>query len=74
MYRRYLVVWFNPNKNVYYYKLLKFNSNEYYVGFVNQYNHIVVLIDKIQFEYSKRLSIPVKTRIKKSMISFIEKI
>ena len=74
MYKRYLVVWYNPNKNCYYYKLLKFNNNDYYVGFVNQYNHIVVLIDKIQFEYSKRLTIPLKTRMKRSMISFIDKI
>lgn len=73
MYKRYLVVWYNPHKQSYYYRLLKSNLSEYRLGFVNQYDHIVVLIDKIEFFYSKRLSVPVKTRIKKSMISFLEK-
>lgn len=74
MYKRILVVWFNTNKQEYYYRLLKSNLSDYHVGFVNQYNHIVVLVDTIEFQYSKRLNVPVKTRIKKSMISFIEKI
>ena len=74
MYHRYLVVWFNPHKQEYYYRLCKTNYSDYHVGFVNQYDHIVVLFDEITFCYSKRLSVPVKTRIKKSMISFIEKI
>lgn len=74
MYHRFLVVWFNPHNSSYYYRLLKHNYNDYHVGFVNQYDHIIVLFDEIKFYYSKKLNVPVKTRIKKSMISFIEKI
>ena len=74
MIKRYLVVWFNPKSESYYFRLLKHNYNDYKVGFVNQYNHVCVLFDVIRFEYSKRLSIPLKNRIKHNMINFLEKI
>lgn len=74
MYKRFLVVWFDPNKSRYYYRLLKHNYNDYHVGFVNQYDHICVLFDVIRFEYSKCLSLSTKEKLKRNMISFLEKI
>lgn len=41
-----IVIFKNLNKNTYYYKFLKGYYTYYYVGYVNQYNHeVVVIID-----------------------------
>lgn len=38
-----ILIWFNPNNATYYSRYYKrFIYNEYYVGFTNSYNHIVV--------------------------------
>lgn len=74
MWHRYLVVWFNPHKQEYYYRLIKWNYNDYKVGFVNQYDHVIVLFDELKVYTSKKLNVPVKKRIKRGMINFLEKI
>lgn len=38
-----ILVWFNPNKEVYYTRFYNYYIlNNYYVGYVNSYNHIVI--------------------------------
>lgn len=41
---RLIVIWYNPNKNIYYYRKVKGGYQDYYVGYKNQYNHEVVLL------------------------------
>ena len=41
---RTLVVWYNRNKNYYYYRFVSVIRREYRIGYVNQYNHQIVLI------------------------------
>lgn len=64
-----LVIWFNPNNNVYYYKIVRF-YNQYDVGFKNNYGHIVCLVIPVTFKIKRgRLS----KRLIKRLISFLEK-
>lgn len=38
-----ILIWFNPNNAIYYSRYYKhYICNEYYVGYTNSYNHIVV--------------------------------
>lgn len=39
-----IVIWYNPNKNTYYFKYVNNIFDLYYVGKKNQYNHIVILV------------------------------
>lgn len=66
-----LIVWFNPNKNIYYYKLVRGTYSQYRVGFKNQYGHEVVLIidDVLYHKPSKK---PIKQRVITSLISFLQ--
>ena len=41
---RTLVIWYNRNKNCYYYKFVSILKRGYHVGYINQYNHEIVLI------------------------------
>ena len=41
---RTLIVWYNKNKNCYYYRFVSIKKREYKIGYVNQYNHEIVLI------------------------------
>ena len=67
-----LVVWFNPNKNKYYYKVVYNFNNRFYVGFQNQYKHIVILVIDIYKElvYKEPLLKMVLSRV----IGFLQKI
>lgn len=42
-----IVIWHNPNRNTYYYKIIKGSYKTYDVGFVNQYNHEVIMVINI---------------------------
>ena len=75
-----LVVWFNPNKNEYYYRVVRgifYERYDYVVGAVNNYGHIIVLV--IDFNdlstylvnYSRD---SIKTRTIRRLISFLKKI
>ena len=37
-----LVVWYNPKKDIYYYRVINDWFGRYYEGFINQYGHKVV--------------------------------
>jgi hypothetical protein len=39
-----LIVYHNLNDNTYYYKLVRGRYTKYYVGYINQYNHEIVLL------------------------------
>lgn len=41
---RTLVIWYNRNKDCYYYRFLSILPKVYRVGYVNQYNHEIVLL------------------------------
>ena len=68
-----IVVWFNPNKNVYYYKLVCNLFDHYFIGFKNQYGHIVILVidlykDNILYKES------ISKKVLKKLISFLQNI
>lgn len=66
-----LVIWFNPNKNVYYYKKIRGTYYNYSIGLKNQYGHVVVLV--IELEYESR-RIPFRKVLVRKLISCLEKI
>lgn len=69
---RTIIVWFNRNKKKYYFKKYRvFIENKYEVGYVNQYNHEIILIIDIRDFYYKT---PLKKRLIKRFIRFLEKI
>lgn len=68
--KRYLIIWYNPNKDSYYYKYVNGFYQDYYVGFKNQYEHEVILIIKLIYHKYK---LPIKKRIKRKLISFLDK-
>lgn len=75
MYYRYLVVWLNTNNNSYYIKILKHNYNNYYAGYINQYNHKIVVFQDISSYLTifKSYRPHFKSIICKKLISILEK-
>ena len=60
------------NKNTYYYKKLKGYINQYYIGYINQYNHeVVLIIDVSEFLNFGRKSL--SQRFIDRLIRFLEK-
>lgn len=67
-----LIVYHNKNKNVYYHKIIYDFIDKYYIGYINQYNHeIVLIIDNVNFYIRKD---KLKKRIVKKVIRYLEKI
>ena len=74
--KRYLCVWLNLNTNNLYYKFIRNFNNDYYIGFVNQYNHKLMIYEEIPF-YIEKVSLfngKLKKQTIKKLISFLEKI
>lgn len=72
---RYLVVWYKPNNKSYYYKILKHNYNNYYVGYINEYNHVVIVCEDIsKFLFVTKNYYSIKRRIVKKLVNFLNKI
>lgn len=72
---KYLYVWCNLNNNTYYYKLLNHLNTDYYIGYINQYNHKLVLFDKIVIEKNNYYMLDyLKNKAKRNVITFLEKI
>lgn len=66
-----IIVWYNPNKDVYYYKVSSGTYAKYFVGFRNQYNHeIVLIIDSVFYRKPQKLSM--KKRVLRKAISFLQ--
>ena len=66
-----IIVWYNPNKEVYYYRVVKCNYVEYTVGFKNSYNHEIVLVIDDFFVQHNHYSL--KKRLIKKIIRFLDK-
>lgn len=72
---KYLYVWLNLNNGTYYYKLLNHENTDYYIGYINQYNHKLLLHDKIIIDKHKiSYMYCYKKKMARQLISFLEKI
>lgn len=70
---KWLCVWYNMNNNTFYYKFIWYND-DYYVGYVNQYNHKLIIYDEVSF-YVEKVSLSYYTRKEiKKLVSLLEKI
>lgn len=68
---RKLVVWHNLNKDTYYYKIVSGFYNTYYPGYVNGYNHkIILVVENLSFTSIKKE--PLKKRLIRRLIRFLE--
>ena len=65
-----LVIWYNPNKKEYYYKILKHFTKRYKQGFINQYGHEVILV--IDLHYNLFYKKPFIKRVITKIISFLQ--
>lgn len=70
---KFIIVWFNRNNKEYYFKKVKGTYIKYYVGYVNQYNHEVLLVIDIQDFYSNN-KLPLKTKIIDRLIGLLNKL
>jgi len=70
---RYIVVWYNKNKEDYYYKKVKGTYAKYEKGYINQYNHEVILVIDIQELYIKK-RINIKSKVVNRLIRLLKKI
>lgn len=81
-----IAVFYNPNKDIYYSKLLKsaFWYSEYEVGYINQYGHIIVCMFYISdngklincksiHDYFDNCDISLKERLVRKLIEFLER-
>lgn len=67
-----LIIWYNPNKNIYYWKYVYNLFNKYYVGYTNQYNHkILLIIDIYKDIYYK---VPFRKKVIRKLISFLHRL
>lgn len=71
-----LVVWYVPKKNYYYYKIINGGYRNYHVGLKNSYDHeIIIVVDDIYLEqYKVSKFTQLKRRLKRKLISFLEKL
>lgn len=69
-----LIIWHNLNYDTYYYKLVKGTYKFYYVGYINQYNHKIVLIISLSDFYSHYKKITYPHKALKRFISFLQNI
>ena len=67
-----VVVWHNLKKDTYYHKIIKGLYKNYYVGYINQYNHEI--IDIIPNVYLKKNKVPLRKKVLKRLISFLQKL
>lgn len=67
-----VIVWHNLNKDTYYHKIIKGLYKNYYIGYINQYNHKI--IDIIPNVYLKNHKVSLRKKVLKKLISFLQKI
>lgn len=67
-----IVVWYNPHKDIYYWKYVYNLFDKYYVGYTNQYDHkVIVVIDLFRDIIYK---VPLRKKVLRKIISFLHKI
>lgn len=59
-----VIVWYNPNKNVYYHKFIRGFGSSYSIGYTNSYGHYIVY----KFILNNNIR-PVKHNIKQRIIN-----
>lgn len=69
-----IIIWHNLNKDTYYYRIVKGFYRNYEVGFINQYNHQIILIIDIYKEFTQFYKMPWKKRVIKKAISFLHRL
>ena len=77
-----LVVWYNPQKETYYYKIVRgffYENYDYVVGAVNSYGHTIVLIIELNEVFFKSVKpfypiVSMKDKIIKKLIFFLKKL
>lgn len=67
-----IIIWYNPNKHIYYYKISYDFFDKFKVGFKNQYNHSVILVIDIYKEILYRE--PLKNKVINRLIRFLQNI
>lgn len=66
-----IVIYYNPNKKEYYYKIVNWCYQKYVVGNKNKYGHIIILV----IEYKDIYRRPTLLRkVIKNLISFLQNI
>ena len=64
-----IVVYYNPNKKEYYYKVVSIDTH--YVGYKNSYGHeVIMIINVLDIWYPPKVSL--KERVLKRIISFLQ--
>ena len=69
-----LIIWFNPNKGVYYHRLVRgsYIEQDYSLGSKNSYEHVIV--HKIEdFDFYKK-QVPIKKRLINKSVRFLQKL
>lgn len=69
-----IIVFKNLNKNTYYYKFLKGYYTHYHVGYINQYNHEVILIIDYSCNAYDLEHAPLKLKIIEKIMYKLEKL
>jgi len=67
----YIIVWYNPNKDKYYFKKIKYGYAKYYEGFENSYGHKVILVITL---YDVFYKMPLKELLIRRAIAFLERL
>lgn len=67
-----VVIWYNVNKGIYYYRYINDFFNRYYVGYINQYNHVVIMTIDVYKEliYKPKL----KNKVLSRLIRFLQRL
>lgn len=69
---RKIVIWYNQNRGVYYYRYVFDSFKRYYPGYVNQYSHVVIMVIDVYKELIYKPSL--KKRVLSRLIYFLQKI
>lgn len=64
-----IVVWFNPNKNEYYYKIVKGYYRKYNINDKNRYGHVIILTIPL---YKLFYKVPIRRKVITKVISFLQ--
>lgn len=69
---QYIVIWYNKKKQEYYYRKVRGTYMNYEIGYINQYNHEVILvIDVNDLLYIKKPTF--KTKLINRLIDLLNK-
>lgn len=67
-----IIVWYNRNSQIYYYKVIHDIVDKYNVGYTNQYNHEVILVIDIYKDLIEKTSF--KNKVINLLIRFLQRL